>query len=709
VKNICRFVLFRLTSFCMVLPLLFVPAVFSPAQRAPDAATLRAQREDKELPLRRIALFSSGIAHFQRSGTIVSGTGTQTHITLSVEADAVNDVLKSLVINDPASTAPSVQYAAENALWRTLRSLSIDLSGMPGTAEILNSLRGAELEVSAPSPIRGRIIGVENRQDSATIAMHGHGFQAQNTAWESWLSLFTAQGIRLIPVRDITSFRFIDEAINADLNHALDILLNSRDSGTRDLVVTLDGSGSRTVSLSYILPAPVWKAAYRLDLSGNAPFLQGWAIVDNDSDADWNEVELSLVIGRPVSFVQNLFHPYHVFRPMLPLTIAGAAEARLHDPGMFGGHRLMMRQQAIADAEMAVETWAVPQAAAAMAAPALAAPPLLTPGLIETADGAAAGEQFLFTLPNPVTLNRRQSAMLPLVEGSVQAERTLVFSGASAAPGATIHPQLAAEITNSLGMRLPAGPITVYDGGIFAGSAIIGFLAEDERRLITFGDDLSVSGNVSLASSNHISSVSISGGVMTISRRQSHERVYTIRNAHNEQRRIIIEHPITHGAQLVMPQTADDQTAALYRFNRTLGAHETLVFTVREETPLYQSVTLAHLHPETFFAFAASEEIPASVRVILNQAITLHRIALDAETAQQQLEAQRRWIIEEQGRVRNNIEVIGTESPHGQEFLNRLIALDNDIAAFNARVQEAALETWRARQAFESFLATINI
>jgi len=196
---------------------------------------------------------------------------------------------------------------------------------------------------------------------------------------------------------------------------------------------------------------------------------------------------------------------------------------------------------------------------------------------------------------------------------------------------------------------------------------------------------------------------------MTISRRQSHERVYTIRNASDEARRIVIEHPVTPGAELVEPASADDRTAALYRFSRELGARETLSFTVREETPVSERVTLTHLRPDAFLSFATNHEIPANVRAVLNRAIELRRTADEAAAAQNQLVTQRTWLISEQERTRRNLEAVGIQSPQGQEFLRRLVSLDNDIDNLTARIEAAAQETQRTRREYENFLAAINI
>jgi len=347
---------------------------------------------------------------------------------------------------------------------------------------------------------------------------------------------------------------------------------------------------------------------------------------------------------------------------------------------------------------------------ARQAAPLASAPaPAVAGGVMETASGRAAGDQFEFTLKNPVTLERRQSAMLPLVEGSVKAEKTLVFSGSRASSGVSSHPWISAELANTSGMKLPAGPITVYDGGTYAGDALIEFFPENEKRLISYGEDLSVLGNVSPVSSRYITGVSISGGVMTISRRQSYDKIYTIRNSSGEEKKIIIEHPITGGAELADPKTAEDKTGTLYRFNRSLAAQGTLSFTVKEETPLSERITLAQLRPETFLSYSTNQEIPANVRAVLTNAIELKKKADDAGEAQKDLESRRTQLISEQDRVRRNLEAAGNQSPQGQEYLRRLSALDSDIDTLNSRINTALQETQRAKKVYDDFVASIRI
>jgi soluble cytochrome b562 len=330
-------------------------------------------------------------------------------------------------------------------------------------------------------------------------------------------------------------------------------------------------------------------------------------------------------------------------------------------------------------------------------------------GVVDTAAGRTVGDQFEFTLKHPVSLERRQSAMLPLVEGELKAEKTLVFSGSRALGGETIHPGISAELTNTSGMKLPAGPITVYDGGTYAGDALIEFFPENEKRLITFGEDLSVTGSVSSSGNRYVTTVNISGGVMTIARRQTHEKVYTFRNASEEAKKLVIQHPITYGAELAEPKNADDKTSALYRFNRGLAPKATFTFTVKEETPVSERITLTTLRPESFLSYSTNQEIPANVRAALVRAIELKKKTDDAAAAQTELETQRSRLFTEQDRIRRNLEAAGNQSPQGQEYLRRLADLDRDIDGVNSRINAAAQEVQRARKEYDDYLAGLRI
>jgi hypothetical protein len=687
----------------------FSPRVFAQAAAGSRAAAPVPEQERREqpgapLPLKRIALFSSGVAYFEHAGVVQDSAV----LTFPFRLEAVNDALKSLSIRDSgAAASPSVRYPSGETLRKTLRSLAVDFSVYTDTPAMLLRLRGEEIEVTGPVPLRGRILGVEYRP--------GGG---EETPPEPWLSLLVREGgqegIRLVSVKELGAFRFTNPAINADLVRALDLIMASRNADSRELEIHFSGTGSRNALVSYVIPAPVWKTSYRLDLSGpeGKALLQGWAIVDNDGDTDWRDVELSLVAGRPVSFIQNLYPPYYLDRPALPLSIAGIARAETWDTG-YG------RPEAAA---AAVRKVPAPAPRAAYAEMDEASKLLETPAremaeaaggnalgkqAAETGAGSGAGSAFEFTVAKPVSLDRQQSAMLPLVASPVGVRKILILAG-DRALGKSVHPALGLELHNDSGMRLPAGPVTVYDGGTYAGDALIEFLPEGERRLISYGEDLSVTGTAAASGARLVSAVTAEGGVMTISRRQIHERKYTVKNTSPGTRDLIIEHPVTGGASLAEPEKPLEQTAGAYRFAGTVKAGEEFVLTVREETPLSERVGLLQMRPETLLAYSTSQEIPQNVRTALRRAVELKKAADADQTAADETGRRREGRIGEQERIRANLEAAGNGTAQGQEYLRRLAALDGEIDRLAAELEAAWEKARESRKAYEDYLSSIR-
>src|SRR5262249_6773977 len=133
------------------------------------------------------------------------------------------------------------------------------------------------------------------------------------------------------------------------------------------------GKGVRRVSVSYALEAPVWKATYRIILGeeGRPPTIQGWAVVDNTQDEDWEDVSLSLVAGLPVSFVHDLYTPRYLLRPVVAVPEPTGGVPREAELGMQTESVDWMLAE-FTDAEVDLDLAAVPAAkpqAARMAIP----------------------------------------------------------------------------------------------------------------------------------------------------------------------------------------------------------------------------------------------------------------------------------------------------------------------------------------------------
>jgi len=460
--------------------------------------------QTKELPLRKVVLFSSGVGYMERRGDVDGAVC----VKLTVDEEDVSDVLKSLTIIDPACASPSVAYPTEDGLEATLRGLKPDLSGNPGMGDLLNALRGVKAEVdTADGKVTGQVLGVEWRPGG-------------DEAPKAYLSMVGDGVTSVIPVETILSYKLLDESVARDLARALDVLKGAATSGTRCLEVRLPADAKREVAMAYVTEAPVWKVSYRLDLGVTPPLLQGWAIIDNASDVDWDGVELSLFVGRPSSFKQPLYETYHVEREEIPLAIAGSAQARVYEgayDAVAAGATMEMADAAPMPAMKRM------RAVKPMALMSAAAAPVV-------ATGRPVGEQFTFTLPDKVTLARRQSAMVPLVQGGLTVRKASIVAGGDLGPNTPSSPALGLRIVNNTGMPLPAGPITVFDDGCYAGDALVDFLPIDAERLLSYGDDLAVRVVRDYSQTQQVASVVLSGGVLKVKTAQLARTDYRFSN-----------------------------------------------------------------------------------------------------------------------------------------------------------------------------------
>ncbi|MCS7066780.1 MAG: hypothetical protein NZL85_10995, partial [Fimbriimonadales bacterium] len=396
------------------------------------------------LPVTRVVLFRSGVGYIERTGS-VEGNAT---LTLMLREPQMNDLLKSMVLIDlDGGRIQPVQYTPRDPLSRTLASYAINIADNPSRATLLSRLRGVPVELrlnymvegakvtEQPEPprpddpskaqegsfrfpitrtiftLQGSILSVESQTVRPTESTDGKPIERQ----EYFLNLLTDQGVQTVPLASVSSFRLLDERLQRELTGALQTLASGLDNTRKVVDLRFEGRGRRRVLVGYLMEMPLWKMSYRLVLpEAGKPLLQGWAIVENTTDEDWHDVQVSLISGRPVSFIQNLYEPFYLKRP----TIRPSVEAWLTP--------FMPEAEFPAEAGKAMAEQVVPLAARARRAeadrPALMAPPAPRLGesleemqrsVEEMAVGQERGALFEYRIQTPVSIARQQSAMLP--------------------------------------------------------------------------------------------------------------------------------------------------------------------------------------------------------------------------------------------------------------------------------------------------------
>ena len=304
--------------------------VFAVAQTASPPASERPAAEPAvapALPVRRVILYKTGVGYFEHLGNVRN----RQNITIRFTSAQLNDVLNSLTVLDLGKgQITGISYNSVAPLQQRLGALRLPLDGSTTQAQLLGSLRGARVEVSAPTgAIEGRLLSVEQR---------AHQRDGDKTVVDTVSVVTDAGELRTFELSPTVRVRIVERDLRQEIGRYLDLVGSTREQDVRSMVISTTGAGDRPLFVSYVSEVPIWKSTYRLVLSAKGkPLLQGWAVVDNTIGEDWRDVELSLVAGAPQSFIQNISQPYYGRRAVVPMPSAMLLAPQTHQASLGDG------------------------------------------------------------------------------------------------------------------------------------------------------------------------------------------------------------------------------------------------------------------------------------------------------------------------------------------------------------------------------------
>lgn len=668
-------------------------------------------RSQTQVPIQGVTLFSSGVGYFKHAGT-VTGAGTT---ELRFKTDQINDILKSLWLEDlDGGTIGSVLYPSQDPLGKILRSFQIDITNNPSFGELLTQLRGAKVKGQANAEqFEGTILGLEKKKKA--VGEKGH-------VVELWaLNLSSETGIRSILLEDVQRLEFDEARLREELAQALAAVADARDQTKKVVNVQFQGRGERRVRLGYVIETPVWKTSYRLILGGQGndqSTLQGWAIIENQTDSDWNHVGLSLISGRPISFIQQLYQPLYVPRPLVQPELYGSLRPQTYESGI-AGDRLETTQSPIQDAEMAAgKMFQAPAPAdmarrkslrrdefkaAAEAGGATAPDPMA--GVTAAAAAAQVGDLFQYRVAD-VSLPRQRSAMIPIVADSIEAERVSIYNPAVLPK----NPLTGAKLTNNTGKHLLQGPVTVFDDHVYAGDARLDTIPPGQERWISYGIDQQIHVSFPHAKSTaFIQSGRIIKGLLHLSRKQQAVQEYMIDSKAEHEKTLIVEHAFRSGWTLVESPKPLETTETLYRFKESVLAGKTAKLTVKEETVESETIMLLPADPGQVEFYSRTGEISKEVRETLAKAATMKGTMVETQRMIQEKQRELTEIRQEQERIRANL----TATSKGTTYYDRLLKKLNDQ---ETRIEQVQTETEQLRRTLhqqqrelEKFLTNLSV
>lgn len=637
----------------------------------------------QQLPLRRVILYSNGVAYFERRGTV----SNRAEINLQFKQSQVDDVLKSMLVLDLGrGQIGAVSYNSSAPPSARLAEIPFSIeagtenSTQGGLAGVLRQLQGERVAVTTSTrSVTGAILTVEERKSQ---------IDASKPALTTYaLVIATAAGeVVSFDLVEVRSVRLVDEGARHDLAEFANASASARRRDAKTIVISSDGVGQREMVVSYTIAAPIWKTTYRVVLdSTGKPFFQGWAIVDNVGDEDWLDVSLSLFSGTPVSFIQPLQRPLYRYRPVIPIPEDLNLDPQVYEPGegggrggghggnIGGGDRVEGgggpggggggREYSTVNVTAGPET---------MLSDALTAE---DSGIKIAATGNEIGDLFEYRIDHSVTVRRNRSALIPILQTRMEGERVSIYRETQRAD----RPMSGLLLKNTSRLTLEGGALTVIDGDAYAGESLIERLKPGEERFISFAVDLATLVTVRHDNGREpVFLVRVVDGAFQAHYYEAEKKTYTITNQTDKPRIVYVEHPLREGWRLTEEtQKPVEKTQNAYRFRLELRPRETVELKVGEHRALMDSYLLSNLTPRDLQLFVSRRYLDETSRVALEKIINLKGQIADIGTAVEEIDSEAAEIAKDQARLRENIKALG-QTTDARQLIARYVAKANE-------------------------------
>lgn len=642
------------------------------------------------LPVRKVVLFKNGIGYFQHQGPV---SGPQS-VEIRLSSSQLDDVLKSLTVLDlDGGKVTSVTYNSEASLDRRMAELPVDPRRAESLVALLNQVKGAQVSLDAPTgQVTGRLVSAELRTVSREGSSGGQRIE---------VALLGAEGrIQVVSLESAGGLTLLDPELSADLARSLQLLAESAQGDVRRLKVQADGQGERRLFVGYTAEAPIWKTTYRAVLQDKGALLQGWAIVDNTTPMPWEDVELSLVSGAPVSFIYRLSQPIYGDRPEVPVSTGISVAPELHGSAIMQSDEPMMAEAGVGDFR---------RQSRAMAAAPMAAFDMgeaMKQSTEVAAEGTAAGEQFEYRIRDRVTIERNQSALIPILQSDVSAEKVTVYNESRGG-----IPRLAIWLENNTGLTLDGGSFTIVDAGVYAGEGLLETIQPEEKRLLSYAVDLGVEISTRSGSERReVESISASRGILRMTRKLVETKTYTVRNKTAQAKALILEHPLRSGWNLTGAVKPVETSADYHRFRLATPAG-TASLVITEERPEESVFRVADASVDQIGVWIRDRALSAAARQALTAIMEQQRKVNGLTRDIEQASAAEKRIFSDQERLRGNLSGLGQtpeEARLRQRYIDQMETQENQLAEVRTRREQLEREHQQARQALAELIENLN-
>ena len=532
---------------------------------------------------------------------------------------------------------------------------------------------------------------------------------------QEYVTLLTEDGFRSLSLANVQRIKLTNPALNAELHQALAVLASNHDAQQKTASITFDGTGNRQARVAYLTETPVWKTTYRLVLNDDkAPYLQGWAIVENQTPQDWRDVTVSLVSGRPISFTMDLYQPLYNPRPVVQPELYANLKPQTYGDAM--DELKPMASAPPARSEMKKERLLGKMAqgfvggrANAPAATAVAAEmemDSLEEGVVPMAMGEDKGELFEYRIDQPVTLAKHTSALLPIIGQTLQGQKVSLYNQGVNAK----HPLNGYRLKNTSALHLMQGPITLFDSGTYAGDARIEDLPAGQDRLISYALDLKTEVEPTFqGGTQELATVSLKKGTMLVSRRLVEDRTYLIKNRDQKAKTVLIEQPYRADWKLVEPKEPTERTRDMYRFSVAVDPGKSTTLRVKETLPIQETILLMDSGIDQIVYYQQAKEVSPKVKETLQRVVQLRSKLDDTRAQRTHLDQRTVEITAEHARIRENMQRLQQNSDLYNRYVKKLDQQETELEKLRKDIEALKVTEEDQRRELQHYVMNLDV
>jgi hypothetical protein len=326
------------------------------------------------------------------------------------------------------------------------------------------------------------------------------------------------------------------------------------------------------------------------------------------------------------------------------------------------------------------------------------------------ASGQDLGDLFEYKLKDRVTLGKNQSALVPIAQIDIEAEKVSLWSGTSGSG----RPLRALWVKNTSPLTLDAGSFSVLESQVFAGEGLTDPIKPGEHRLLSYATDLGLLVEAATTTTpQHVTRIKITKGVITQSSELHERTLYTVRNQDDSARTLVIEHPARVGSSLAKGNKEPDETApGSLRFKLDISPKATASLPVEEVRILQNSFQLTNLGEDQIAVFikngSLSPSIAEALKKIAAQKAAVAKLETEMENRQKDIDR----IVADQARLRENMKALkgsAEEKALLQRYTRELDQQETELDSLRKTIQDTESQRDKAETVLEDMIANLDL